>query len=161
MKTLPSARLLTIIPSTRGITMLNFPVAPWIFIRNNPVFKGWMKMTGTSFSRVVDLKKRKHFLPQIVMCNIRLPSDFFSGRFDKSQGVSLLRPLSGGPWWNTPTPDPNPNSNPSLGLGVLNGQKGTKNVLRKPLGTRSGRKGQINLLGELWIGGLSLSSSSL
>lgn len=56
---LPSARLLTIIPSTRGITMLNFPVAPWIFIRNNPVFKGWMKMTGTSFSRAVDLKKRK------------------------------------------------------------------------------------------------------
>ena len=56
---LPSARLLTIIPSTRGMTMLNFPVAPWIFIRNNPVFKGWMKMTGTSFSRAVDLKKRK------------------------------------------------------------------------------------------------------
>lgn len=60
-KPLPSARRLTIIPSTRGMTMLNFPVAPWIFIRNNPVFKGWMKITGTSFSRVVDLRKDKSF----------------------------------------------------------------------------------------------------
>lgn len=87
MKTLPSARLLTIIPSTRGMTMLNFPVAPWIFIRNNPVFKGWIKMTGTSFSRVVDLRKRrKNSLPHIdvcelkpAMCKVRISRDLLLG----------------------------------------------------------------------------------
>lgn len=57
---LPRALLLTIIPSTNGITMLNFPVAPCSFILNKPVFKGWMKITGTSFSGMVDLKGKKN-----------------------------------------------------------------------------------------------------
>lgn len=55
---LPRALLLTIIPSTNGITMLNFPVAPCSFILNKPVFKGWMKITGTSFSGMADLKEK-------------------------------------------------------------------------------------------------------
>lgn len=56
LKDLPRARLLTIIPSTSGMTMLNFPVAPCTFTLNRPVFRGWMKITGTSFSGVLDLK---------------------------------------------------------------------------------------------------------
>ncbi|TNN74568.1 hypothetical protein EYF80_015115 [Liparis tanakae] len=38
-------------PSTRGITMPNLPMAPCSRILKSPVFRGWMKIRGTSFSK--------------------------------------------------------------------------------------------------------------
>lgn len=61
------------------------------------MFKGWMKMTGTSFSRVVDLKKRNVFFTpdnrvlKSFTYNI-IPRGLVQ-EVVKKQGVSLLRVL--------------------------------------------------------------------
>lgn len=44
-------------PSTRGITMPNLPTAPWSRTLKSPVFRGWMKISGTSFSSNPDLRQ--------------------------------------------------------------------------------------------------------
>jgi len=44
-------------PSTRGITMPNLPTAPCNRILNSPVFRGWMKIRGMSFSSNPDLQQ--------------------------------------------------------------------------------------------------------
>lgn len=44
-------------PSTSGITMPNLPTAPWSRTLKSPVFSGWMKISGTSFSSNPDLKQ--------------------------------------------------------------------------------------------------------
>lgn len=53
---LPRALRLTTMPSTRGITMPNLPTAPCKRILKSPVFRGWMKIKGTSFSSKPDLQ---------------------------------------------------------------------------------------------------------
>lgn len=53
----PSALRLTTMPSTRGITMPNLPTAPWSRTLKSPVFSGWMKISGTSFSSNPDLQE--------------------------------------------------------------------------------------------------------
>jgi len=46
-------------PSTRGITMPNLPMAPCSRILKSPVFRGWMKIRGTSFSSNPDLQREQ------------------------------------------------------------------------------------------------------
>lgn len=56
---LPNALRLTTMPSTRGITMPNLPTAPCSRILKSPVFRGWMKIRGTSFSSNPDLQQER------------------------------------------------------------------------------------------------------
>lgn len=57
---LPKALRLTTMPSTRGITMPNLPTAPCSLILKSPVFSGWMKIRGTSFSNKPDLQQTQN-----------------------------------------------------------------------------------------------------
>lgn len=51
----PSVLSLTTMPSTRGMTMLNLPMALWSLTRNKPILRRLMTIRGMSFSRSPDL----------------------------------------------------------------------------------------------------------
>ena len=80
------------------------------------------------------------------MCNIRIPRGLTARQYLRRDKWSVCSESS---FWEpmvklpTPTPDPN---YLSLGLAFWSWpKKGLKIVLRKPLGTRGGRKGQKNV----------------
>lgn len=80
----PSALRLTTMPSTRGMTMLNLPMAPWSLTRNRPVFRGWMKIRGMSFSRSPDLKRGRVEVEEGKRCRERPVG------FEERHDISIL-----------------------------------------------------------------------